>query len=215
MNHFYKLLKYEITLCHRSYHLTRHSAYIMLLSTIILSIMIAGSTNEASLKMLLAIFGSVIASVTIPSYLIKYDMQDGSLENLFSKISYSSILMAKYFSILYCTCVGVLSTLPIIAIFYSLSVVDLLYLVALVPLVLMQIISIVLLGNIIHAYFRQNTNFILIIIIPLIIPALILASLAITALKLDFALILLGVDMVFIPIILMLSNYLLAHLYEI
>ena len=215
MNHFYRLLKYEITLCHRSYHLMRHSAYITLLATIILSIMISGTEPSESLKMLLVIFGSIMASVTVPSPLVKYDMQDGSLENLFSRTSSANILMAKYFAIFYSVGIGILCTFPIIGIFYSLSIMKMLYLAIIVTLMLLQIVAILLLGNIIHAYFRQNTNFILIIIAPLIIPSLILASLAISTMKLDFLLILLGIDMVFVPIILVLSNYLFANLYEV
>jgi ABC-type transport system involved in cytochrome c biogenesis permease component len=214
MNKFWKLLKYELLLCNRSYHLIRHSAYVMLLSNIIFSIMISTMEHTDHLKMLLIIFGCVMSTITIPSYLIKAEMQDGSLENLFVTLSSPTILLAKYCGMVISGGIGILSTFPIIIVFYSLPLSSLIYISAIMIFLLFQIIAIILLGNIIHAYFRRNTNIILSIIIPLIIPSLILASIAVNSLKIDFILILLGIDMVLIPIILVLSNYLLSNLYE-
>lgn len=214
MHNFWTLLKYELTICHRSYHLFRHSTYIMLLSSIILSIIIEGEATSIYIKMMLIIFGSVMSAITIPSHLIKAEMQDGSLENLFVFLESSTITMAKYCSLIIVIGAGILSTLPIITMFYHLQIDHIIFLVAIMLIILMQIIAIMLLGNIIHAYFRQNTNLILAIIIPLIIPSLIIASMAISTFKLDFVFILLGMDMVFVPIILIVSNYLLSSIYE-
>lgn len=186
----------------------------MLLSSIILSIIIEGEVNSVYIKMMLIVFGSVMSAITIPTHLLKSEMQDGSLENLFVFLKPSTIIMAKYCSLIIVIGAGILCTLPIIAIFYHLQIDHILFLVAIMIIILIQIIAIMLLGNIIHAYFRQNTNLILAIIIPLIIPSLIIASMAISTLKLDFLFILLGMDMIFIPIILVLSNYLLASIYE-
>ena len=214
MTNFWKLLKYEITIYHRSYHLLRHSAYIMLLSSVILSIMISNEVNSDYTKMTLILFGSIISASTIPSYLVKSDMQDGSLENLFTILSPSTIIMAKYCGMVMSVGAGILCTLPIIMLFYDLQAGHMLFLSSVMTLILFQVIAIVLLGNIIHAYFKQNTNMILAIIIPLIIPSLIIASIGISTLKIDFIFILLGMDMIFIPIILLLSSYLSTSLYE-
>ena len=164
--------------------------------------------------MMLIIFGSVMSAITIPSYLVKSEVQDGALENLFVFLKPPTILMAKYCGMLLSVGFGILCTLPIIAVFYHLQIDHIILLIAIIILILLQIIAIVLLGNIIHAYFRQNTNLILTIILPLIIPSLIITSMAVSTFKIDFVFILLGMDMIFIPIILMLSNYLLASLYE-
>ena len=214
MHNFWTLLKYELTICHRSYHLFRHSAYIMLLSSIILSIIIESEASSTYIKMMLIIFGSVMSAITIPSYLVKSEMQDGSLENLFVFLKPTTILMAKYCSMLLSAGFGILCTLPIITIFYHLQIHHIIFLTLMIIIILCQIIAIVLLCNIIHAYFRQNTNLILAIILPLITPSLIITSMAISTSKIDFVFILLGMDMIFIPIILTLSNYLLANLYE-
>lgn len=164
--------------------------------------------------MMLIIFGSVMSAITIPSYLIKSEMQDGSLENLFVFLKPTTILMAKYCGTLISVGFGILCTLPIITIFYHLEIHNIIFLTMIIMIILFQTISIVLLGNIIHAYFKQNTNLILSIILPLITPSLIITSMAISTSKVDFVFILLGIDMIFIPIILTLSNYLLASLYE-
>jgi len=218
MHNFWTLLKYELAICHRSYHLFRHSAYIMLLSTIILSIIIESAyENESSgtyIKIMMIIFGSVMPSITVPSHLVKSEMQDGALENLFVFLKPLTILMAKYCGILILVGSGIFGALPIITVFYNLQIEHIILLLVIIILLLVQIVAIVLLCNIIHAYFRQNTNFILTIILPLIIPSLIIATMAVKTFKIDFICILLGMDMIFIPIILMLSNYLLATLYE-
>ena len=214
MNNFFHLLKYELTIYHRNYHLFRHSAYIMLLASIILSIMLSNEASNEYTKMTLVLFASVMSTVTIPNHLIKTDMQDGTLENLCAFLRPSTIIIAKYCGMIISTGFGILCTLPIIAIFYDLPIYHILYLITIITLILIQIIAIVLLGNIIHAYFKQNTNLILAIIIPLIIPSLIIASMGMSTLKWDFAFILLGMDMIFIPSILVLSRYLCAGLYE-
>jgi len=214
MTNFLHLLKYELTIYHRSYHLFRHSAYIMLLSSIILSIMLSSESSTTYIKMILIIFGAVISAVTIPSYLIKSDMQDGSLENMLAISRPSTIITTKYCGMFASVSSGILCTMPIIMLFYGLQASHLLFLLAIMLLILLQVIAIVLLGNVIHAYFRQNTNLILAIIIPLIIPSLIIASMGISTLKGDFVFILIGMDMIFVPIILMLSGYLCASLHE-
>ena len=98
--------------------------------------------------------------------------------------------------------------------FHGLQTSHMLFLLVIIMLILVQVIAIVLLGNVIHAYFRQNTNLILAIIIPLIIPSLIIASMGVSSFKIDFVFILLGMDMIFVPVILVLSSYLCSSLYE-
>jgi len=214
MHNFWTLLKYELAICHRSYHIFRHSAYIMLLSSIMLSIIIESEESSTYVTMMLIIFGSVMSAITIPTHLIKSEMLDGSLENLFVILKPTTILMAKYCGILISVASGILCTLPIITLFYHLEIHHIIFLTIIIMTILCQTIAIIILGNIIHAYFRQNTNLILTIILPLITPSLIIASMAISTSKIDFVFILLGMDMIFIPIILILSNFLLENLYE-
>lgn len=214
MNRFWNLLKYELMICHRSYHIIRHVAYVMLFSNIIFSLIISSEDISDQMKMLLIIFGAVMATITLPSYLIKNEIQDGSLENLFVKFRPSIILLAKYCGIVMSVGIGIGITLPVIIVFYSLTFHKICYMTVVMILLIIQLLSIVLLGNIIHAYFRHNTNIILSIIMPIIIPSIIFATLALNSLKIDFILIILGIDMILIPIILMFSNYLLSHIYE-
>lgn len=213
MNRFWKLLKYELLICNRSYHLIRHSAYVMVLSNIIFSIMISDAAHTIHLKMLLIIFGSIIATITIPSYLIKSEMQDGSLENLLVTQSSTTIVLAKYWGIVASSGIGIFSTFPIIIIFYSLPLSTVTYISAVIILLLLQIAAIILLGNIIHAYFSHNTNIILSIIIPFLIPSIIIANMGIISLNIDFIFILLGIGMVLIPITLVLGKYLLSNIF--
>jgi heme exporter protein B len=214
MNNFVHLLKYEVTICHRSYHLFRHSFYITMLASIILSIMLSSEHDNTYTKMILIVFGSVMAAVTIPSHLIKSDMQDGSLENMLAILPPSKIIIAKYFGLITAINTGILCTLPLIMLFYGLEIEHMAFLFLVIMPILLQVIAIIILGNLIHAYFKQNTNLILAIIIPLIIPSLIMASMGIKTLNSDFIFIIIGIDMIFIPIILMLSSYLCANLYE-
>lgn len=210
----YKLLKFELLIMNRSYHLMRNNIYMLLLSSLVFSMVLPEEFLSQPIKMLMCFFGVIFASLTVPHYLVKIDMQDGFLETLISTTSCLKIFTAKYLALTLSLWVSSIFTMCIVSIFFAFSTFEILYLLLLMSLTIFQISSLVMLGNVVHSYFRRNTNMLIALITPLMIPTIIIGAIGIEALNFDFIMILLGIDIVVIPIIFFLSSYLLRNLYE-
>jgi heme exporter protein B len=170
--------------------------------------------SEIHSKFALVLIGTVVTTISLPSYIIKQDLTDGSLENMIVSLEISTILMIKYFALLTSISLGFLITMPIITLFYGFNIHETLYISTLSLLIIIQGSALVLLANIVHAYFRKNTNLILSLIIPILIPSIIISSMAIMNNKPDFLYIILGIDLIMVPIMLAFSNYLLKNIYN-
>ena len=214
MKILYKLLRFEMKIMNRSYHLIRNNIYLLILSSVIFSMVLPEEFLTTNIKMLMCFWGVIISSLMIPHYLVKIDVQDGSLETLISTISHKKIFIAKYLALAFSLIISTVLATSVTTLFFAFSAKELLYLSLLMLLAILQITALILLGNIIHAYFRRNTNMLIALIIPLIIPTLVIGAIALETLNFDFIMILLGVDIVIIPIIFYLSSYLLSNLYD-
>lgn len=210
----YKLLKFELLIYNRSYHLIRSNIYILLLSSIVFSMVLPEEFLTQHVKMLMCFFGVIFASLTVPHYLVKIDLQDGSLETLISTISSRKIFLAKYLALTASLMISILLAMIFISIFFAFSIAEMVYLLSLICVTIFQISAFIMLANIVHAYFRRNTNMLIALIIPLVIPTVILGGAGIETLNFDFIMILLGIDMIIVPIIFFLSSYLLKHLFD-
>lgn len=168
----------------------------------------------SQIKMLMCFWGIIFTALIIPHYLIKIDLQDGILETLLCAVSPVKILLAKYLALTISIIISTIISMIFISLFFALSSSEIIYLLLLMLLTIFQISAFVILGNIVHAYFRRNTNLLIALILPLIIPTLIIGATALETLNFDFIMILLGVDIVIVPIIFFLSSYLLANLYD-
>jgi len=210
----YKLLKFELLVYNRSYHLIRNNIYALLLSSVVFSIAMPGDVMTNYIKMLMCFWGVVFSSLTIPHYLIKSDLQDGFLETLLCSASPIKIVVSKYLALTLSLIISMLISIGFMVLFFSFSNKETLYLLLLMTLAILQIAAFILLGNIVHSYFRSNTNLLIALILPLVIPTLIIGASALETLRFDFVMILLGIDMVTIPTTFFLSSYLLSNLYD-
>jgi heme exporter protein B len=165
-------------------------------------------------KMLMCFFGVIFASLTAPHYLVKMDLQDGLLETLISTISSRKIFLAKYLALTFSLVISAFLAMIFISIFFAFSWLEITYLLSLICITIFQMAALIMLGNVIHAYFRRNTNMLIALIIPLIIPTLIIGASGIEGMNFDFIMILLGIDLIIIPIIFFLSSYLLSNLFD-
>jgi heme exporter protein B len=214
MSKFNALLKFEILIHNRSYQIVRNCAYVMLLSTIIFPLMMHDVIGNIHHKMIIYIIGLTFAVISIPHYLIKIDIDDGSLEILLSVMNPHQIIYAKYCALITNLTLAAAIAMLFSSIFLGLSDKELIYLGAIAMLLLLQFTAFILLMNVIHAYFKSSTSFIITLVLPLIIPSLIISGLALETFNIDFVMILLGVDMAIIPIICFMSAYLLSNLYN-
>jgi heme exporter protein B len=210
----YKLFRFELLASNRSYHLIRNNIYMLLLSSIIFSMILPEQFLTQHVKMLMCFFGVIFASLTVPHYLVKIDLQDGLLETLISTIPSKKIFLAKYLALTFSLLISAFLAMIFISIFFAFSLQEVVYLLFLICITIFQIAALIMLGNIVHAYFRRNTNMLIALIIPLIIPTLIIGALGIETLNFDFIMILVGIDLIIIPIIFFLSSYLLSNLFD-
>ena len=214
MGRFLELLRFEILIHNRSYHLVRNSSYIMLFSTIIFALIIPSALGDIYNKMALCLFGAVLAIITIPHYLIKIDLSDGSLETLLSIMEPWQIICAKYFALVINIGLSISISLVFSIIFLDLFLDCAVFLAVAIILVLLQFVAFILFGNIIQGFFKANTSMIIILILPMIIPTIIISAMALESYNIELLMILIGVNMILIPVIGWMSSYLLSNIYN-
>lgn len=172
-------------------------------------------------------FGMVFALASIPlgflssfASIIKGDMEDGTLELLKTCLNTYIIVTAKYLAFVLSIIISFVISIPIIYILFNLK------LLLLIMITLCGIILILLSGALIlliasmQSYFRVNTNFFTLILLPLVIPSIILSGMVLCQALDDYInynliYMLLGIDIVIIPVSLYLSNYLIDNIYNI
>lgn len=187
----------------------------MLLSLLLFSIIIPTEILEPEIKLLISYSGLIFTIMIIPANIIKSDLQDGFLETISTLYSPYQIVTAKYLALILNLILASLMVMPIIILLFQISLPDLIYLYSLMILTIFQISIILVFINLLHAYFKRNTNLLISLILPMIIPTIIIASLALSSMKIDFLMILLGIDLILIPITFLLSTYLLKNLFNI
>jgi heme exporter protein B len=168
-------------------------------------------------------FGVVFSVISIPlafiglaGIFIRPDIEDGTLEILLSTISPIKIIYAKYLALCASSILSFALILPIIHIVYNLHA-DLCLMIFLIATILLFLsASLIMLIASIQGYFRANTNFLAILIMPLLIPNIIISGILIQNIsELHLLFIMIGIDFVLIPPALYLSSYLVANIYNI
>jgi heme exporter protein B len=209
-----KLTLFEFKSAAKSHQILRSSAYMMLLSLILFSIIVPADILNMEIKLLICFSGLIFTSMIVPPYLIKSDLNDGFLETILTIYSPSQIVIAKYLALVLNLILSCLIILPIIILIFQIPYFELIYLYTLMALTIMQLSIMLVFVNILHAYFKRNTNLLISLILPLILPSLMIASMALSSLKIDFLMILLGIDLIFVPLTFCLSSYLLKNLFN-
>jgi ABC-type transport system involved in cytochrome c biogenesis permease component len=185
-----------------------------ILTLVIFSFIIESKDLSSHIKLMIGYSGIILASMTLPHYWIKSDLNDGYLETLLSITSSFQIIMVKNLCLDICLIASAIMPIFFMMIIFDLSVYECIYLLIAMILTIEHIASLLVLTNILHAYFKRNTNLIISVIMPLIIPHIIISFMGLEFLKIDFLLMLFGMNMILVTITFLLSNYLLKHLYN-
>jgi heme exporter protein B len=196
------LLSQELLVQNKVYNLTKY--YILFFGFCIFSIALINSHDDVQK------FGVIFSLVCIP------DIEDGSLECLLTISSAQKIVLSKFLIMSIVTFFCFTLFTPLLVLFFSLQLQQtvLLLLIALLLMVLSSAL-IVLIASI-QGYFRSNTNFFAILIMPLILPNIILSGILIQNQRGAYLLaIMLGINLVIIPPALYLSSYLIDNIYNI
>ncbi len=207
-------LKYELLMQNKIQNLLKYFLIFFVFCSISIT-MVNNYDNIQQFGVIFCLIAIPLAFLGISSNFLKTEMEDGSLELFIVSFNPIKIIITKYIA---------LNILAIIAfsanIFLSWLLFDIylskLILIAICGLLLIILSSaMIILISAIQCYFRANTNFLSILIMPLIIPSIILCGMIIQSNNSSLALILLGMNLIIAPISIYLSSYLIANIYNI
>lgn len=210
-----KLIKYEFVIQNKIYHLSKYFVIFFLFS--LTSITIVNSYEKIST------FGAVLSIVLIPLALIglssnflRPELENGELEMMLTSFAPLKITLAKYVALFLCTMIGFMLNLPIIYLLFDFVLNKLLLIAVCGVFLAASSCAIILLLATVQCYFRNNTNFLATLLLPLIIPTIILSGIALQdSSEVSILLILLGVNLILVPTAIYLSSYLIANIYNI
>lgn len=209
------LIFHEFRVQNKIYNITKY-IFIFFIFCCLSITLINAYENMQIFGVIFAVISIPLALISLSNSLIKPDIEDGSLETLITTSTAVQIILAKYISLCICCCLSFFLTLPIIYVIYNIELNIFIIMVSSGLILLFLSAALITLISSIQSYFRSNTNFLSILIMPLLIPNIILSGLFLqnnTDLHLLF--IMLGVDLVIIPPALYLSSYLVENIYNI
>lgn len=167
--------------------------------------------------------GKVFSVVYIPlsflalgANIFKYDIDDGSFELTAAASSSMQIILSKYSVLSLNSCVSFILISPLLKIFFNLSLHDLFFLLCPAILLILLSSALIILIASIQSYFKSNTDFLSVLIMPLLIPNIIMAGIFMQGMEEFFLLyIMIGINLIIIPPSLYLSGYLIENIYNI
>lgn len=210
-----KLIKHEFFVQNKIHNLSKYFLIFFLFS--LTSITIINPYEK------ITSFGSILSIALIPLALIgtssnflKSEIEDGSFELLLTSFVPLKIVVAKYVALFLCTTISFLANLPIAYLLFNIEPYNLILMAACGFLLSSAACAVILLIAAVQCYFRNNTNFLSGLLLPLIIPSIVLSGIALQdGSSYSIIFILLGINLILIPIIIYLTSYLIANIYNI
>ncbi|MFY9590014.1 heme exporter protein CcmB [Rickettsia endosymbiont of Halotydeus destructor] len=218
MRNLFLLIKWELLVQNRVNNIIKYLIIFFLFCTISTSL-INSQEDIKKFGLVFSVICLLISLIGFASLIFKSDLQDGSLELLLSNFNSEKIILAKFFALLISSLTGIILVMPVIYIFFSLKLLEIIYLFISLCLLFILASSLVVLSSSMQSYFRANTNFLGTFIMPLLIPSVIITGLILQNnnindnLKLVF--IMIGINLIFLPILFFLSSYLIKNIYSI
>lgn len=209
------LILQEIKVQNKIYNVVKYSFVFFIFCCLSVSL-INSYENIQSFGVIFAIISIPLAFISLSNSLIKPDIEDGTIETLLTTFAASKIITAKYIALCICFCVSFGATLPIIYIVYNIEFNSFILLVGSAIVLLLLSAALMTLIASIQGYFRSNTNFLSVLIMPLIIPTIILSGILIqNSQDVYLFFIMVGIDFVIIPPALYLASHLVENIYNI
>ncbi|AFE54117.1 heme exporter protein CcmB [Rickettsia typhi] len=214
MNNLFVLIKHEFILQHRINNIIKYIV-IFFLFYIISTVLINSERDISKFGLIFSVICLLISLISFSTVIFKSDVEDGSLELLLSIVSCEKIIFAKFIAIFSCTTVGLLFVLPIIYIFFDQILFDIALFFISVWMIFILSSSLVVLSGSMQCYFKKNTNFVGTFIMPLLIPNIIMTGLILQDHNLQLIFIIIGINLIFLPVSFCLSAYLIKNIYNI
>jgi ABC-type transport system involved in cytochrome c biogenesis permease component len=216
MRSFTALLRHEIIIQNRVLHILRYHMQFSILSLICLIFLIPNKEDMAELGLIFLNLILPLAVISTSRGIIKEDIVDGTMSMLMITTSTSRIICVKFLALFLNNVVALIILMPLIVVFYSLSFDQAMMSIISRITLLAQISSTTILIGCIEGYFRSGTDFISSLLLPITIPGICVSGLMIYCVEKAqlYIGILCGIDLVTMPIILLLSGYLLKNVYN-
>ena len=160
---------------------------------------------------------SMIFAVFLPNILIsisKKEFEDGYLEWLLTILSAEKILVLKFISVIVVVITSLLPLWILSSVFFSYSAYDFVIFLLATIFLIIQVTMLGILCFCIQAYFYSNTQFILSIMLPLLLPHLIIFGMIISEFSLKLLFLGIGITLGSVPIYLVLAIYLMKNIYN-
>lgn len=152
----------------------------------------------------------LLVLVTLKS-IVKNDVQDGSLDLIMTNCEPGVIILAKYITAMLNITLAVICALPFIILFYNYNI-TLCFNYLLITLLLnLFVVALAILIDVIEAYFAGNSYLGVIIITPLMLPIIIIGGMFLVDVShnsLFFLKLLIGLNLISLPIFLLMSSML-------
>ena len=209
------LLYQELLIQHRVYHLIKY-IFIFLVFCLISTSLISAPEELEKLGVALSVIYIPLMFLGLVPNIIRQDLDDGSLELLLTNSLAIKIITAKFLVLSANAILSFVAILPLIALLFNIELIDILVLLAVALILVVQSAALIILIAAIQSYFKSNTNFFAIMIMPLIIPNIILAGILIAHNgDMQLLTIMSGIDLVILPPCLFLASYLVENIYNI
>lgn len=209
------IIKHELKIQNKINNLIKYTAIFLVFSTFSITL-INTQENVQTFGIIFSVICIPLAFIGLTQGFIKADIEDGSLENSLSSIKASKIIFAKYIALCICTSISFMFIIPIIFIIYNIQAENFIAIIFSGIILITVSGALALLSSSVQGYFRTNTNFLSLLIMPLIIPNIIISGLFIqTPGEIYLATIMFGINLVIIPPSIYLSSYLVENIYNI
>ncbi|MCC8484015.1 MAG: heme exporter protein CcmB [Rickettsia endosymbiont of Labidopullus appendiculatus] len=215
MQKLIQLIKWEYLIQNRINNLSKY-LFIFFLFCIFSTALINDQTDIKKFGIIFSVIVLPIALIGFSSLIFQQDVEDGSLELLLSSFNESEIIAAKLITIIFSSLTSALLNMPIIYIIFDLDMLTVSYLLINLTLLLILSSSLLVLIGAVQSYFRSNTNLLAILIMPLLIPNIILSGLVLQNFdNINLIFVMIGINILLVPIIFYLSSYLIRNIYNI
>lgn len=213
MNKLFLLIGQEFVIQNRINNIIKYLV-IYFIFCIISTILI---NNHEDIKKFGLVFSVICLLNSLLNYstiLFKSDLKDGTLELLLSNFTTEKIILAKFFAILASSVISIILTIPIIYIFLDLNLLEVIYFFVSLCFLLILTSSLVVLVSSMQIYLKSQANFLGAFVMPILAPNVIMMGLILQNHNIKLVFIMFGINLIFLPIILFLSIYLIKNTYN-
>ncbi len=209
------LLLQELKIQQKVNNLVKYSILFFLFSIVCLAL-ISSSDEIQKYGMLFSLLCIPLSALSISNNLFKNDIDDGTIEVQLTTVPSWKIVCAKYGALALIQILSFAIISPFLALIFNINLLQTVFLFVTASILIKSNSALVTLISSIQAYFRSNTSFLAVLIMPVILPNIILSGMFVQSFEHYYILfIMIGISLIIIPASLFLAAYLIDNIYNI